>query len=90
MSPDQINFMLGMGIPALTPSTGRSIIPPFGDQRQFDLNNAEANKTIFKANDWPNRGDSDFQNWLHNDMKDVAYFFNYRLFDRVVDVGGLK
>ena len=83
--------MLGMGIPALTPSTGRSqlgttIIP---SARQPDLNDGG---TVYQANftTWPNRGDPDYQNWLHNDMKNVAYFFNFPLFDKIVDAGGLK
>ena len=94
LSQEQVNFMLGMGIPALTPSTGRteldiSIIP---EGQQFDLNNTDPDRTIFQANftNWPNRGDPDYRNWLHNDMKGVAYLFTYPLFDKVITVGGLK
>jgi len=88
LSQGQINFMLGMGIPALTPSTGRTSLSPFST-RQFDVNDQGS---LFQANyaTWPNRGDPDFRAWLHNDMKDVAYFFTYPLFDKIVTVGGLK
>jgi hypothetical protein len=90
LSQGQINFMLGMGIPALTPSTGRtqldSSIIPTG--RQKNLNN----DVDFKPNGWPTAGHSaqDADQWLHNDMKDVGYYYNYTLFDMVVDEGGLK
>lgn len=28
--------------------------------------------------------------WLHSDMKDMAYFYVYKLFDQIVEKGGLK
>ena len=90
LAPAQINYMLGMGIPALTPSSGRTFVSSFGSQRQVNLNTTVGVSTGYKPNGWPNRGDPDFQNWLHNDIKDVAYFFTYKLFDKVVDAGGLK
>lgn len=86
--------MLGMGIPALTPSTGRtriktSVIP---SEYQFNLNSTDPNEFNFKPNGWPTAGHSgqDANQWLHNDMKDVGYLYNYKLFDNVVDGGGLK
>lgn len=83
LTTTQIDEMLAMGIPALTPATGRIEIS--GVAGQFNLN-VIGNK----PNGWPNRGDPDFQNWLHNDMKDVAYFFNYKFYDRLVNEGGLE
>ena len=44
----------------------------------------------FKPNGWPNHGDPDFYSWLHNDMKDVAYYFSHKLFSEIVDKGVLK
>ena len=32
----------------------------------------------------------DVNNWLHNDMKDVGYYFNYKLYDRIVKEGDLR
>ncbi len=92
LSQGQLNFMLGMGIPALTPSIGRTQLPldiiPL--DRQKDLNSPV--NTGFKPNGWPADGHTGpfDARWLHNDMKDVAYFYTYKLFDNIADVGGLK
>jgi len=43
-----------------------------------------------KPNGWLNRGDDYGTRWLHNDLKNVAYLYNYSLFEKLVDVGGLK
>ena len=32
---------------------------------------------------YPNR-------WLHYDMKDVAYFFNFKFYDKAVEKGDLR
>ncbi|MGD9873004.1 MAG: hypothetical protein AB7T27_01920 [Kiritimatiellia bacterium] len=90
LSQSQIDFMLGMGIPALTPATGETQLPVYVIplDHQKELNSAP--NMGFKPNGWPNRGDPDFQNWLHNDMKAVAYLYNYVLFDTIVNAGGLK
>lgn len=84
--------MLAMGIPALTPSTGRmqirtAVIP---GNHQFDLNSENPNDYNFKPNGWPIRPDPDGQKWLHCDMKDVAYLYNYRLFDKMIQEGNLQ
>ena len=37
---------------------------------------------------WPRR--STFPGrWLNSDMKDVAYYFNYKFFDKIIEEGGL-
>ena len=91
LSQSQINEMLGKGIPALTPSTGRTIISPFGgEQYQINLNTTVGVSTGYKPNGWPDRGSPDYQNWLHSDMKDVAYYYNHKLFDKIVTEGVLK
>jgi hypothetical protein len=63
-------------------------LSPFTSQ-QFNLNDGGSQ---FQANyaSWPDRGYPDYRQWLHNDMKDVAYFFTYPLFDEIVTDGGLK
>lgn len=91
LSQGQIDEMLAMGIPALTPSAGRTVIQPFGGEKyQINLNSTVDISTGFKPNGWPNRGDPDFQNWLHNDMSDVAFYFSHKLFYKVVAEGVLK
>jgi hypothetical protein len=82
--------MLGMGIPALTPAVGITALTIFDEEHQKNLN-SPTNRD-YKPNGWPVAGHSEpFQNrWLHNDIKDVAYFYNHKLFDDMVRVGGLR
>ena len=43
-----------------------------------------------KPNGWINRG-GDMQNrWLHEDLIDMAYLYNYEFFNKLVDVGELE
>ena len=78
---------LAQGIPALTPAAGRML---FGDtglrSRSFDCNEA---LHIGRPNGWPQR--SNYQErWCHSDMKDVAYFFVFKFYDKAIEKGGLK
>ena len=84
-----IDAHLTQGIPALSPPTGRT---RFNDHvmPSFDMNAAE-----FRANTWPRPpakpGSDDLGNsWLHSDVKNVAYFFTHKVFEKIVEAGGLK
>ena len=75
---------LTQGIPALSPPTGRT---KFRDEllQSFDMDG-------YRSDNWPtgNR-DSELQHrWLHSDIKNVAFFFTHRLFEKIAEVGGLK
>ena len=80
---------LAQGIPALTPATGKV---PFGGISMIDsmVNvNANIDAGVERPNGWPMR--SKYPNrWLHSDMKDVSYFFNFKFFEKVIEKGGLK
>ena len=80
---------LTQGIPALSPPTGRTDLSHKGIP-SFDMNGAQ-----IKTSAWPrdpasigsdNLGD----NWLHSDLKNVAYFYTHRLFQKIVEIGGLR
>lgn len=53
------------------------------------LENYDLNSSIYR-NEWGR--DSDFYgaNWLHSDMKDMAYFYVYPLYDELKTKGNLK
>lgn len=78
---------LAQGIPALSPPTGRTrfrtdLMP------SFDMNS-------LKSNTWPRPpaavGTDDLgDNWLHSDVKNVAFFYTHRVFEKIVEVGGLR
>ncbi len=86
LSNDQVNQMLGMGIPALTRSAGNTLLLTLDETRQYNLNDSKTNYN-FKVNSWPERGYIDKRNWLHNDMKEVAYWYNHRLFTMILEKG---
>lgn len=82
-----IDAHLAQGIPALSPPTGRTNLSSIGIP-SFDMNSAE-----FKANAWPRTTENfaDLGNrHLHSDVKDVAYFYVYPVFKKIVEVGGLR
>lgn len=83
----ETDFHLAQGIPALSPPTGRTrfqadLMP------SFDMSD-------FKASSWPRPpatvGSDDLgDNWLHSDIKDVAYSYTHKVFMKIVEVGGLR
>ena len=78
---------LAMGIPALAPSTGwTGLQTMFQEGRIFDENVDNARIGVQRPNDWPlrsNYGDR----WLHSDMKDVSYFYNYKFYEKLKEKG---
>ena len=79
---------LAKGIPALTPAAGAT---QFGgslmEQRMINLN--DSNDGISRPNGWPLRS-SYPDRWLHSDMKDVSYFFNFMFFKKIIEKGNLQ
>ena len=75
---------LTQGIPALSPPTGRT---KFRDEllQSFDMDG-------YRSDNWPtgNRDPELQHRWLHSDIKNVAFFFTHRLFEKIAEVGGLK
>jgi len=76
-------------IPALSHATGRNSIngyfaavTPAGDGN-IDLMTKKRGDNV-----WPAVRDD--THWLHGDFRDVAYFYNYPLYDDIVAKGGLK
>lgn len=45
---------------------------------------------MFKPNGWGNRNDVEGGNWLHNDFRQMAYLYNFMLFNKIVAIGDLK
>jgi hypothetical protein len=79
---------LAESIPSLSFAQGRNPVSLFGQTRNYDL-------MTLKNSDgaWPQSRLSDVKKtnrWLHGDAKDVAYRFNYLLYRKWVELGGLK
>jgi hypothetical protein len=80
---------LAWAIPAVSFAAGRNPVNGLGQSNNFDLNVMSDRNT---ENAWPqSRLDGTYQNrWLHSDMKNIAYRFNYNLYNQIVEIGGLK
>ena len=62
------------GTPAMSFAAGAN---PLGN----DAVSGNINYATFIAEDWPRRD----RRWLHSDIKNVAFRFNWRLFKRLVE-----
>lgn len=78
---------LAQGIPSLTPAVGRI---QCGDtqlrNQSFDCNDAVQ---IERPNTWPGRNKYPNQ-WCHSDLKDVAYFYVLKFYEKIIAKGNLK
>ena len=86
-----IDAHLAQGIPALAPSAG---IMAFGEDEEIENNimvdlNFNSLEGIERLNGWPERINYP-ERWCHSDIKDVAYFYVYKFFDKVIEKGSLK
>ena len=80
---------LALGIPALTPAAGTY---PFGGNPMLDLMvnvNTNNSSGVERPNGWPSKP-SYPNRWLHSDMKDVSYFFNFKFYEKVKEKGNLR
>ena len=80
---------LALGIPSLTPAAG---IVPFGGNPMLDsMINVNMNNSsgVERPNGWPSK--SSYPNrWLHSDMKDVSYYFNFKFYEKIIEKGNLR
>lgn len=74
---DERAKVLAESLPSLTFAAGSNSIASF-TVRNFDMMNMK--------NGWP-RGNAD---WLHSDIRNVAYLYTYKVYDKFVELGGLK
>lgn len=78
------DFHLAQGIPALSPPTGRT------DLRSYDIQSFDMNTEEFMVNTWPRTDGGLGGRFLHSDIKNVAYFFVYPVFRKIVEIGELN
>lgn len=80
-SADMIDKMLTCAIPAISVNMGALVTNEGTGLSTYDMKDMK--------NGWPNRLEYK-QQWLHCDLKDVAYFYNFELWNRLVEEGTLK
>ena len=75
---------LTKGVPALTPATGRTAFERWSSGRTLNLG-----ADVERPHGWPVRSPYGTR-WLHSDMKDVALWYSHKLFEKIIEVGGLR
>ena len=91
---------LTQGIPALArPTGGRDLYDALDWRDYFNMNlpverqvgddGQTITQGIQRPNGWPTRFRWD-NRWLHSDMKDVSYFYNFKFYEKVVEKGNLR
>lgn len=84
---DNYHMLMTRGIPARGFAIGANNL--FGALSSRDL---EMSANNYRTNGWPvtEKRDSDKKQWLHSDIRDVAYTYNYLLIDTINQKGGLN
>jgi len=73
------------GIPALSRATGRTNTDPAAIAN-FDMNtNGKPENGL-----WGRSGEPYTDRWLHSDLREMAFYFTYKLFENLVENGGLQ
>ena len=91
---------LTQGIPALARPTGGCDLYNVLDWRDYFNMNMPAERQvgndgqtitqgIQRPNGWPTRSKWN-DRWLHSDMKDVSYFYNFKFYEKLVEKGELQ
>jgi hypothetical protein len=91
---------LTQGIPALArPTGGRDLYNVLDWRDYFNMNlpverqvgndGQTITQGIQRPNGWPTRSKWN-DRWLHSDMKDVSYFYNFKFYEKAVEKGELQ
>jgi hypothetical protein len=78
---EEVSRLLAASIPAISYPAGSTEIGDL-DGKNFDMH------TTFK-NGWPTSRKNP-KNWLHSDMRDVAYLYVYKLYDKFCEIAELE
>jgi len=83
---EQYQYELLAGfIPSRTLPVGRNKLNAIPDTRNFDMNAMKNGWPQERIND-PDKGN----NWLHSDLKEIAYIYVYKSYTNFVGTGGLQ
>ncbi len=85
---DDIWFALAEYVPAVSsPVGGNRIWSETGKDINLNENSAQG---LPRPNGWGRNHNVFDDSWLHSDMKDMAYFYVYKLYDQLVTKGNLQ
>ena len=92
ISQANVDNILIKGIPALSPPIGREAItidPNFPSSFNYDMNAEYLDSEKFRPNGWP--VDGTYGNrWLHSQLIYVAHHYVHKLYEKFIEIGGLK
>ncbi|HRK14114.1 MAG TPA: hypothetical protein PK490_07475 [Prosthecobacter sp.] len=81
---DNRAMLLARAFPVRTLPIGANAVAALGSQSNFDMNQ------LFKSG-WPqSRRVEGRDDWFHSDMREVAYTYIFKMFDKIVNLGGLN
>ena len=83
---DHRNLLLAEMIPATTLATGSNPLLELNLLgRNFDM----PSQFLTDPTEWPNKDDNGDPQWLHSDIREVSYLFQYKVYDKFVELSGL-
>jgi hypothetical protein len=82
---NHLNFLLAGFIPSRTLPIGANRLITWPSTRNFNMQYTAGDDGF--QNDWPSSRST--VDWHHSDLREVAYLYNYKLFDKFRNLGGL-
>ena len=88
---DDVFLALAKHVPALSSPVGGNAVERSPIRENVDMNLNEDRNGVPRPNGWGRNKDSTYKlNWLHSDMKDMAYYYIFKLYEQLVTKGNLK
>ncbi|MEI7902567.1 MAG: hypothetical protein WCK89_20145, partial [bacterium] len=83
--------VLAGAVPAKSLAAGRIQIDNYINDN-VNMNQPVSDNSGIKPSYWPDRGGDVWlrTNWLHSDIRNMAYLYTYRIYDEIINRGGLK
>ncbi|NLE39010.1 MAG: hypothetical protein GX621_13385, partial [Pirellulaceae bacterium] len=82
---DHLHFLLAGFIPSRTLPMGANRLTTWPTTRNYNMQHTDVDEGF--QNSWPSGRSS--TDWYHSDLREVAYLYVYKLFDKFRDLGGL-
>ena len=87
---DDVFLALAKHVPALSSPVGGNAVERSPIRENVDMNLNEDRNGVPRPNDWGRMHKTFGTAWLHSDMKDMAFFYVYKLYEQLVTKGNLK
>lgn len=86
---DDVFLALAKHVPALSSPVGGNEVRVDGIQENIDMNDSSLDG-VPRPNYWGRNHQVFGSAWLHSDMKDMAYFYIYKLYEQLMQKGNLR